>query len=305
MLEGLRLRSIWLLTSPGPATALRFLTRSTVLGLVFAEPWMRSEPALAHARLYFPEFVPEAIAVDATLVDAVAEADASVGDYVCFLLLDFAAADPTLEDVPLAHALRLADNMRLRDRLEELAHRELRVTKKALTSLRQTGPDLLAQTGRFEMTTVAAALTSEPPLSLRGLSPRERLYARSTLLPTRLLHLLGPLFEQVAESHARGKVAPLQGLNRLSVAAGRAYFSFDDAPPPSRNPSALARIDREESSATLEIQGRHRVDETAEAFDERHRDLSIGNPGEEITRPVFLAGYVCWEHEEKLVTTTS
>jgi hypothetical protein len=120
------------------------LTRS-VLGLVFAEPWMRSEPALAHARLYFPAFVADATAVDATLADAVAEADTSVGDYVCYLLLDFAAADPTLEDVPLAHALRLAENMRLRDRLEELAHRELRVTKKALTSLRQTGADLLAR----------------------------------------------------------------------------------------------------------------------------------------------------------------
>jgi hypothetical protein len=122
------------------------LTRS-VLGAVFTESWMRSEPTLAHARLYFPEFAAESSTTDATLARKVADADASVRDYVCFLLLDFAAADPTLEDVPLAHVLRVAESMSLRDRLEELAHRELRVTKKTLTTLRQTGPDLLARAG--------------------------------------------------------------------------------------------------------------------------------------------------------------
>jgi hypothetical protein len=114
------------------------LTRA-VIGGVLAEPWMRTEPVLAHARLYFPE--PDLTSPAVSIGDA----DPSVRDYVCYLLLDFAAADPTLEDVPLAHVLRLAEQMGLRDRLEELAHRELRITKKALTALRQSGADILAR----------------------------------------------------------------------------------------------------------------------------------------------------------------
>ncbi len=124
---------------------------------------------------------------------------------------------------------------------------------------------------------------------------RQRLL-RGALPADEIVHLLGPLFAQVGEDHARGKIAPLQGLNHLRVAAGRAYYSFDDAKPPTRTPSALGRIDREESRA-LEIEGRHKVDETAETPGGYHRDLSIGEHGEEIVRPVFLPGYVCWEHE--------
>ncbi len=119
------------------------LTRS-VLGQVLSESWMRTEPVLAHARLFFPEI--GSMAPQGTgMSQALADAHSSIRDYVCFLLLDFAAADPTLEDVPLAHALRLAEGFGIRDRLEELANRELRITKKALTSLRQTGADLLAR----------------------------------------------------------------------------------------------------------------------------------------------------------------
>jgi hypothetical protein len=118
------------------------LTR-TVVGEVLAEPWMRTEPVLAHGRLYFPD-LPLA-STPAPAAAAAGDADPSIRDYLCYLLLDFAAADPTLEDVPLAHVLQLADRMGLRDRLEELAHRELRITKKALTSLRQTGADILAR----------------------------------------------------------------------------------------------------------------------------------------------------------------
>jgi len=121
------------------------LTRA-LLGRVFAEPWMRTEPLLGHARLYFPDFVPAALDSPVPSLNArLADADSSVRDYVCFVLLDFAAADPTLEDAPLAHVLQLAEQMDLRDRLEELANRELRITKKALAALRQTGADLLAR----------------------------------------------------------------------------------------------------------------------------------------------------------------
>jgi len=116
-----------------------------LLDLLFAEPWMRSEAALAHARLYFPDFAPVTDVSDDALASEIAAAHVSIRDYCCFLLLDFAAADPALEDLPLAHVMRLADRMQLRERLEELANRELRVSKKALLALRESGADLLAR----------------------------------------------------------------------------------------------------------------------------------------------------------------
>jgi hypothetical protein len=106
---------------------------------------MRSDAALAHARLYFPDFGPAADARDDGLTSELATAHASVRDYCCFVMLDFAAVDPTLEDLPLAHVMQLAERMRLRERLEELANRELRVSKKALLALRDAGADLLAR----------------------------------------------------------------------------------------------------------------------------------------------------------------
>jgi hypothetical protein len=121
------------------------MTRALV-GDVLAEAWMRTDPVLAHARLYFPDFEPAAPGPPGNTARALmVSAHPSVRDYACFVLLDFAAADATLDDVPLAHVLRLAEYLGLRDRLEELAHRELRITKKALTTLRQTGDDLLAR----------------------------------------------------------------------------------------------------------------------------------------------------------------
>ncbi len=126
----------------------RELTEVTraLLGHVLGEPWMRTEPLLGHARLYFSDFVPSPPGAPAAdLAARLADAHPGVRDYLCFILLDFAAADPTLEDVPLAHALGLAQQLGLRDRLEELANRELRITKKALAALRQTGAELLAR----------------------------------------------------------------------------------------------------------------------------------------------------------------
>ena len=125
-------------------TRLTALTRR-LLTVLFAEKWMQADATVAHARLYFPDFVPVSDARDDALAGEIAASDASIRDYCCYLMLDFAAANPTLEDLPLAHALRLAEPMDLRGRLEELANRELRVTKKALQALRESGADLLAR----------------------------------------------------------------------------------------------------------------------------------------------------------------
>ena len=89
-------------------------------------------------------------------------------------------------------------------------------------------------------------------------------------------------------------MAPLEGLARLQVMDGQAFFAVDAATPVTVS-AAIHGIDLEESLA-LEIDGSHRIDETAADLADRARDLSIGKPGDAITRPVYLPGYVAWEH---------
>src|SRR5262245_39852553 len=105
-----------------------------------------------------------------------------------------------------------------------------------------------------------------------------------------IVHLLAPLFQQVAELHAQRRVAPLHGLGRRRVMDGQASFAVAAATPVTVS-AAIHGIDLEESLA-LEIDGSHRIDETSADLADRARDLSIGKPGDAITRPVYLPGYV-------------
>jgi hypothetical protein len=124
---------------------------------------------------------------------------------------------------------------------------------------------------------------------------RDRVKRGGPLGSDEIVHLLAPLFQQVADLHAQRMVAPLQGLARLQIAGGQAFFAVDAARGVTVS-AAIHEIDRDESRA-LEIEGHQRVDETAHDDADRWRDLSIGRPGEAITRPVYLPGYVAWEHE--------
>lgn len=145
MIEGrLHLDSLDLLGQ----TRLSAMTRRLV-DVIHGRKWMRSEPLLAQARLMFPDFVaPKQDHSDDALIHELRTAHASVQDYACYLMLDFAAADPAMEELPLVYTLHLAEKMELRDRMEELANRELKITKKALAKLRQDGADMLEKAGQ-------------------------------------------------------------------------------------------------------------------------------------------------------------
>jgi hypothetical protein len=120
-----------------------------LLQLFFAPAWTRSEALLAHARLFFLDF---AVSTSNPSLEPLAaqlhDADPSILDYVAYVLLDFAVADPALHDLPMAQALQIADGLGLRSRLEEKASKELKLSKKALATLRDEGPGLLAKAGQ-------------------------------------------------------------------------------------------------------------------------------------------------------------
>lgn len=109
--------------------------------------WMQSELMLAHARLFFPDFQQGQEAKSLPLAELLADGEADLRDYWCYVLLDFAAADPELDDVPLARALLLARECGLEERLEELAAKELGIGKRKLASLRKKAEELVAAAG--------------------------------------------------------------------------------------------------------------------------------------------------------------
>ena len=66
-------------------------------------------------------------------------------DYVAALLLDFAVADRSLDDVPFAQAIVLARELGLPEPFEKLATRALKLTRRQFARARGEADALLAQ----------------------------------------------------------------------------------------------------------------------------------------------------------------
>jgi Zn-dependent protease with chaperone function len=123
--------------------AVSALTRRLV-GAFLRPEWLRTEPLLAHARLFFDDFEPAA-AADAGLAAELREGDEGLLEYWGYVLLDFAAADRDLEDAPLAAALLLADELGLGERFRKLAGKELGLRKKQLEALEAGAAGIVAK----------------------------------------------------------------------------------------------------------------------------------------------------------------
>lgn len=101
------------------------------LQLHLRAPWFQTEPVRAHARLFFEDFVfPSQTHEDDSLLVELREAENDVRDYFCYTLLDFAVADPELEEEPLKAAFALAHLLDWDDRLEALTIKELKYKKR-------------------------------------------------------------------------------------------------------------------------------------------------------------------------------
>jgi len=120
--------------------ALTLETRQ-LLGRVLAPAWMKTEATLAHARRFFPDVNFEAPAPPAPLQPA-ALPSTSLQEYFAYLLLDFALADPDLEDQALAHVAHLGQRLGLDGALPRLARKELRLSAASYAALERKGAEL-------------------------------------------------------------------------------------------------------------------------------------------------------------------
>jgi predicted DNA-binding WGR domain protein len=105
-----------------------------------------------------------------------------------------------------------------------------------------------------------------------------------------------PLARQISSAHAAGMVAPLIGVEHLRVDGLRIYFEESRLAPPTIDSRRLPELDRTVPKA-VEVIGQYRIDTVADAGSEQTTNLRIGKRGDPLTQPVYLPGYVSWEHE--------
>ncbi|MBS2031369.1 MAG: DUF4011 domain-containing protein [Deltaproteobacteria bacterium] len=140
------------------------------------------------------------------------------------------------------------------------------------------------------MTAPAASPQSEAPVpftELLGGSEHER--STDDVLGAAL-----PLLRQVLEVHDRGLVAPLVGAADVLSLGGRLWFENARCGPPRKATQKLAAL-TDGPSGALRVRSRLRTEETDDGL--KREDLAVGERGAPLTRPVYLPGYVCWEHE--------
>jgi predicted DNA-binding WGR domain protein len=108
------------------------------------------------------------------------------------------------------------------------------------------------------------------------------------------LATLLPLFRQVEQTHAAGRVAPLEGVDEILVDEFRAYFETAKAREPHLAPETLRTI--EVRAGAFEVVGQRVHTTEADIGAQQHQNLLVAKPGSPIERPVYLPGYVSWEH---------
>ncbi len=119
-------------------------TTRKLLNHFLAPHWFQTEPVLAHARTFFPDFTPEAsAALESTTVESIRASDPSLHEYYSYLLLDFVAVDRQLEEAPLAAGLLLSEQLGMKEQFAPMALRELSLTKKRFTTIERDAAKIL------------------------------------------------------------------------------------------------------------------------------------------------------------------
>lgn len=111
----------------------------------FLQPkWFQTPAVLGHAKLFFDDFKPASVK-DALVLQDLKFPDAKLREYLCYVLLDFVAVDPDLDEVPLAAALELSGELELTPQFEKLATRELKIKARELKRIKEQAAEMLAK----------------------------------------------------------------------------------------------------------------------------------------------------------------
>lgn len=111
-----------------------------------------------------------------------------------------------------------------------------------------------------------------------------------------VLAALLPLMREVLAIHEKGAVAPLNGLSAIRVTDG-CILGFDSLTgvPTVRNDSRIRELMAPVGRA-LEVVGEAERVTDLDSFAQQVTNLDVGLTDADISRPVYLPGYVTWEH---------
>ncbi len=134
--------------------------------------------------------------------------------------------------------------------------------------------------------------TPEPPFLVFLRSGLER---GSFETDDALMALL-PLMRQTLAAHEKALVAPLEGLAHLEMdPENHLKFQMEHAQAPRRENRTIEEIQKPVSRAVQVIgESRHTIDLDGGGFN--LASLDIGQARATVTKPVFLTGYISWEH---------
>jgi Zn-dependent protease with chaperone function len=122
------------------------LTRRFLQALL-APSWFRSEPVMAHASLFFADFAIASEPLDCdSLKHDLDRGDASLCDYLCYLMLDFVTVDRELGDPAISAAIVLGRRLGIEKRFAELVQKELGLGKKSFSRIDRDAETIVAKT---------------------------------------------------------------------------------------------------------------------------------------------------------------
>ncbi|MCX6320095.1 MAG: M48 family metalloprotease [Bacteroidetes bacterium] len=109
-----------------------------LLSLLLKPKWMQSTLLLSQATQFFPDFVPDPSALlSETIITQTGNAHTSIKEYIGYLLLDFALADPALENIPAGWTLQFAEDIRIKDEYDAIVKKEMKLSEKKLQQYKQ------------------------------------------------------------------------------------------------------------------------------------------------------------------------
>jgi predicted DNA-binding WGR domain protein len=106
-----------------------------------------------------------------------------------------------------------------------------------------------------------------------------------------------PLGRDVLAAHEAGRVAPLEGLAALRVERSRLFFAEADRLPPRHRRGEVERLERASRLPVEVLSEARRTVAGGDDGEELLINAEVAERGAPITRPVYLPGYVSWEHE--------
>jgi hypothetical protein len=124
----------------------RRMTMATrkLLECLLRPKWFQTPATLGHAKLFFDDFQP-ANGNAAPPCEELRRSDTRLREYFCVVLLDFAKADPDLDEMPLAAALELCRQLEWDAQFEKLAARELKMKIRDVRRIKEQAAEMLAK----------------------------------------------------------------------------------------------------------------------------------------------------------------